>query len=215
MATIERPTWDRVARAYDLQAPLERPALRALAEMLAIGGDERLLDLGTGTGQLLRLLADGSPRPRVAIGLDSSGAMLAKAAARPLPPGWRVEHGEAEDPAFADRSFELVTAAFLLHLLDRPTRARVITASRRLLRPGGRLGVITVAPARTRAGAWLAAPLERLAARSTGALAGLRALDPRDELSRGGFEVHECRRVRRGYPSLCVVAESMPNDTGG
>lgn len=178
--------------------------------MLLIGGEERLLDLGTGTGQLLRTLAGGTPRPRVAIGLDSSPAMLARAATRPLPPGWRVERGEAENPAFADRSFDVVTAAFLLHLLDRPTRARAIAESRRVLRPGGRLGVITVAPARTRAGTWLAAPLHRLAARSSGALAGLRALDPRDELTRGGFEVLESRRVRRGYPSLCVVAESTP-----
>ncbi len=38
-------------------------------------------------------------------------------------------------------------------------------------------------------------------------MAGLRVLDPRGELTDGGFCVRAARRTGRGYPSLVVVAE--------
>ena len=202
--SARRPDWDRLAAAYDWQLPLERPALRALLGLLDVREDERLLDAGTGTGALLRELARQG-QPRQAVGLDRSATMLARA--RPLlPPGWELVRGDAERMPFDDASFDVVAAAYLLHILDADQRARVLGELHRVLKPSGRVGVVTVAPPRSRVGSWLASPIHAAAKRRGGALAGLLPLDPRSELAGSGFRVTAYRRTRLGYPSLCVLA---------
>ena len=42
--------WDRAARAYEWQVPLERAPLRKLLDMLDIGSDERVVLVITGDG---------------------------------------------------------------------------------------------------------------------------------------------------------------------
>jgi ubiquinone/menaquinone biosynthesis C-methylase UbiE len=198
-----RPDWNRLAGAYVWQVPLERPALRALLALLEPGANERLVDIGTGTAALLHELARLPRRPERAVGLDSSPGMLARA--RRLPTGWELVQGDAESLPFDDASFDVATATYLLHILDARQRTQVLAELCRILRPAGRVGVVTVAPPRTRLGSWLNRPV-RAAAKRGGALVGLRPLDPRADLSASGFQVTASRRVRLGYRSLCVVA---------
>ena len=82
----------------------------------------------------------------------------------------------------------------------------ILAELHRVLRAGGRLGVVTVAPPRSQLGAALSWPVREAARRSRGALAGLRPLDPVPDLVGAGFRVTSQRRVDRGYPSLCVAA---------
>lgn len=206
MAAEGGPNWDRGAALYGLQEGLERPALGALAAMLARRPwDGPLLDVATGTGAMLEALAALPGPPPGAVGVDASTPMLARVGA--LPPGWRVIEADARELPFEDGEFTAATAAYLLHTLDCGDRASVLAEARRVLRRGGRLGLVTVAEPRGILGRPLLGPLSRLAARSHGALVGLRALDPREELRAAGFDLLAARRVSRGYPSLCVVAE--------
>jgi ubiquinone/menaquinone biosynthesis C-methylase UbiE len=184
-----------LARLYDRQLSLERPALEAALALLGVRPHERLLDVATGTGALLRELAVRSERPRHAVGLDASHAMLA--GARGLPPGWELVRGDAGALPFEEASFDVATAVYLLHTLERGDRASVIAELARVLRPGGRLVVVTVDSPRPRLRSLLADAPRR---------SGLRPLDPRPELT--GFSVCAARYVRRGYPSLCVLAEA-------
>jgi ubiquinone/menaquinone biosynthesis C-methylase UbiE len=131
--------------------------------------------------------------------------MLARAPS--LPPGWRLVEADARALPFPEASFDVVTAAYLLHFLDGGDRRRVIEETRRVLAPGGRVGVVTVAPPAGPLATLVSRPVRALARRSSGALAGLRPLDPREELSAAGLRPLRARRVRAGYPSLCVVAE--------
>jgi ubiquinone/menaquinone biosynthesis C-methylase UbiE len=199
-----RDNWDRLARVYDWQLPLERPTLRALLELLDVGETERLLDVGTGTAALLRELARRPRPPERAIGLDSSAEMLARAGE--LPPGWELVRGAAESLPFENGNFDVATAAYLFHTLNQDARASILAELRRVVRPGGRVGVVTVAPPRTRLAVWLSWPIRAAARRSGGVLVGLRPLDPVPELVTSGFHVTARRRVALGYPSLCVVA---------
>jgi ubiquinone/menaquinone biosynthesis C-methylase UbiE len=197
-------SWDRVARFYDLQLWLERAALGVALDMAQIGAEDSLLDIGSGTGGLLRELAKRGAAPREAIGIDLSPKMLARAPA--LPAGWRLARGDAAQLRLPDRSFDVVTATYLLHLLGPGQRAAVLTEARRVLRRDGRLVAVTVAPPRSEA---LARILDRAFGRArsgTGILAGLRPLDPRPDLERAGFAVQGARRSYRGYPSLVVAA---------
>ena len=207
---VSGPNWDRAARFYDLQLPLERPALDAAVELAGAAPEDRLLDVATGTAGLLRRLARRPSRPKRAVGSDVSTEMLARAPT--LPPGWELQPADARALPFPDASFDLATACYLLHLLTAPTRHQVLGEIARVLRPGGRLVTVTPAEPRTRAGRTVAAPVIALARRSSGLLAGLRPLDPTHELTAAGFALRCVRRVARGYPpSVCVLAERLPH----
>jgi SAM-dependent methyltransferase len=112
-----------------------------------IGGEgpiERLLDIGTGTGRILELMAPHSER---SIGLDLSHEMLQLARAN-LDEA-RLSHasvrqGDLHRPPFEAASFDVAVMHHVLHLLDDPGGAVVDAA--RLLRPGGRLLVADFAP---------------------------------------------------------------------
>lgn len=184
-------------RIYDWQMPLERAALAAAAELAAPGESDRLLDVATGTGGLLRVLSRRSPRPAEVVGIDSSASMLAVAAAKGLPVGWRLLPADARRLPFPDRRFEVVTACYLLHLLDREARTRTIAEIARVLRPTGRVVTVTVESRQQAA----RAALTRLPRRS-----GLRPLDPSHELRAAGLEPRRASFVRDGWPSVCVLA---------
>jgi len=184
--------------------PLERTALRAAAELASPAWQDRLLDLATGTGGFLRELAVHPPGPAGVVGLDPSAAMLRRVP--PLPPGWRLIQARAESVPLPDQSFEIVVASFLLHTLEPPHRDAVLREARRLLRPDGRLVVVTMAPPSSRVMRTLAAPLLALARSSGGALAGLRPLDPGPDLKRAGFVLRATRRTGLGYPAFVVLA---------
>jgi len=185
------------ARLYDRQLSLERPALRAALALARPEPSDHLLDVATGTGALLRELATRSERPARAVGIDASGSMLARVGG--LPGGWTLRRADASALPFADQSFDLVTAVYLLHTLDPVTRATVSGELRRVVREGGRVVTVTVATPRPR--------LRRLMSRVP-RRHGLCPLDPSRELE--GLVVREARYVRRGYPSLCLRAERPP-----
>jgi ubiquinone/menaquinone biosynthesis C-methylase UbiE len=192
-----------LGRIYDWQLPLERAALAAAAELAAPSETDRVLDVATGTGGLLRELARRRPRPAEVVGIDRSASMLAVAAAHGPPVGWRLLPGDAGRLPFPDRRFEVVTACYLLHLLDREARARTIAEIARVLLPGGRVVTVTVESRRPAA----RAALTRLPRR-----AGLAPLDPSHELGAAGLEPQRARFVRDGWPSLCVLAQRRPGD---
>ena len=98
----------------------------------------RVLDLGTGTGQMARGLARGGAE---VVGLDPAGALLAASRGLDRPAGVATEHirAKAETLPFADASFDGVTAAQCWHWFDGPLVAAEV---RRVLRPGGPLALV-------------------------------------------------------------------------
>ncbi len=200
----ETSRWDALASSYRRQLWLERRALRMLLNQVAVTPGETLLDVATGTAALLDELARAPARPDRAIGLDSSGAMLALAPS--LPEGWRLLRGDATALPFGDASFDVVTACYLLHVLPTAPRRAAITEIARVVRPGGRVATLTVAPPRGRLTRVLSAPVRAAAGRSAGRLRGLRPFDPGGELAAAGLRETARARSLAGYPSLCLVA---------
>jgi SAM-dependent methyltransferase len=132
--------WEAVRRCHVSEYDVEALLLDAVGA--APLGD--LVDIGTGTGRVLQLLARQASR---AIGIDRSAAMLA--AARPAfdDPDFahvQLRHGDMARLPLATHSADLVVMHQVLHFSDEPDRA--LREIGRIVRPGGRALLIDFAP---------------------------------------------------------------------
>jgi len=134
------PDWDRIRSLHAPESVVESAVLEALGSTPM----RDILDLGTGTGRMLQLLA---PRAQRAVGLDASHAMLSVARANLEKAGLnRIElrQGDIYAPPFPRNTFDLVVIHQVLHYLDDPARA--LREAGRLVAPGGRILVVDFAP---------------------------------------------------------------------
>jgi demethylmenaquinone methyltransferase / 2-methoxy-6-polyprenyl-1,4-benzoquinol methylase len=104
---------------------------------------QRILDVATGTGMVAVALARHAACEVLAV--DQSEAMLAGARARiesdpRLANQISLVRGEAEQLPFADGEFDAVTFTYLLRYVD--DRAATMRELARVLRPGGRIGMV-------------------------------------------------------------------------
>jgi trans-aconitate 2-methyltransferase len=95
----------------------------------------RVLDLGCGTGDLTRL-AHERLAARETLGIDSSGAMLAKAATHA---GAGVSFRLGDIATFGDGGFDVVLSNAALHWV--PDHAALLTRLAALVAPGGQLAL--------------------------------------------------------------------------
>jgi ubiquinone/menaquinone biosynthesis C-methylase UbiE len=119
-----------------LQAERSAALNSRLDELLSLSGDERALDVGTGTGAFAFALA---PRVREMVGVDRDEAMVERA--RESAPG-NVEFvvADGEQLPFDSFSFDLSVTARTLHHTARPELA--IAELTRVTRPGGTILVV-------------------------------------------------------------------------
>ncbi len=102
--------------------------------------EAQALDVACGPGTLACAMA---PRVRTVCGLDLTPAMLRQARAAGTERGLanlRFVCGEAERQPWPDASFDLAVCGYSIHHFSDPER--ILVEVRRLLRPGGRLGLV-------------------------------------------------------------------------
>jgi SAM-dependent methyltransferase len=129
-----------------LNRALGRPAVRRLhrhsAEGLAVGPGDHLLDVGCGLGSVaLQLGEQAGPEGRV-LGVDASRLMVEEATRRATSEGRPATFvvGDALRLDLPDGAFDVCRSERTLQWLDDPVRA--VSEMARVLRPGGRLGLI-------------------------------------------------------------------------
>src|SRR5580692_10003265 len=144
-ARIASESFRRQGADWDEMRALDLPAAEVEAALLHLVPEDagRLLDIGTGTGRVLELLA---PRISRGLGIDASKAMLALARSRLSRAGCAhcaVRLGDMYRLPLADASFDLVVLQMVLHYAEDP--AGVLAETARVLRPGGTAIVIDLA----------------------------------------------------------------------
>ncbi|MFW6192324.1 MAG: class I SAM-dependent methyltransferase, partial [Gemmatimonadota bacterium] len=145
-AVSDRPrAVERLAEDYSGSAPAYArlwgptilPLTLPLLDELPLGAARRVLDVGTGSGDLLPHLRARAPRARV-VGVDGSSGMLAEAAARGRGP---LVMMDARALAVPGRAIDVVSFAFVLFHLPRPAEA--LREARRVLRAEGAVGLVS------------------------------------------------------------------------
>jgi phosphatidylethanolamine/phosphatidyl-N-methylethanolamine N-methyltransferase len=129
--------YDKLAKVYDLIfGPTLHPGRLRAIQRMNIQPGERVLEVGVGTGINLSLY----PGTCSVTGIDFSGSMLEKArerAARNENRHIRLLQMDAADLKFADGSFDIVYAPYLISVVPDPVK--VAQEMRRVCRPGGRI----------------------------------------------------------------------------
>ncbi len=129
--------YDKLAKVYDLTfGPTLHPGRLQAIQRMGIQPGERVLEVGVGTGINLSLY----PKNCTVTGIDFSGSMLEKArerAQRKDIRNMRLLQMDAGDLKFADDSFDIVYAPYLISVVPDPVK--VAQEMHRVCRPGGRI----------------------------------------------------------------------------
>lgn len=133
--------FDRWARTYDrhwmqrrIFEPVQLTVLSLAAEEIA--KPAAILDIGCGTGRLLRLAASRFPEARL-FGVDAAIEMVKQAEASTGPDSAiHFQHATAEDLPFPDSQFDLVFSTLTFHHWH--DQSLGVAEVARVLAPGGR-----------------------------------------------------------------------------
>lgn len=193
--------WDRIRSMHVSEGEVENEVCRALGD----GPFRLFVDLGTGTGRMLELLAGRYER---GIGFDINHTMLDYARSKIEASGLRsasVRHGDLYDVPLPDGAADAIVMHQVLHFLTEPLQA--IREAGRILAPGGRLIIVDFAPhameflretyAHERLG-FAAAQMAQWLAEAGLSLEEARELGPADRMDQGKLTVTVWHAVRPG-----------------
>jgi SAM-dependent methyltransferase len=129
---VERAAWTRSAPIYaENTAQLTSQAVSTLLETAQLTSASRALEVGCGPGHITAKMADTGA---TVTGVDLVPAMIDTA--RTLHPDLEFVEANVEQLPFADDTFDVVLANFVIHHFARPDVA--CTEIKRVLKPGGR-----------------------------------------------------------------------------
>ncbi len=144
-----RAYYNKVAKVYDVLAERsEQPMREAGLHKLDPQPGERILEIGFGTGHCLVVLARAVGPTGKVYGIDIAENMLAEARKLLDRKGLsdRVElcRGDAASLPYTAGSMDGIFASFTLELFDTPEIPQVLAEWKRVLRPHGRIGVVSL-----------------------------------------------------------------------
>lgn len=136
-----REQYDRLAAQYDRRwSSYITNTLSFLQDWTQISPQDKVLDIGCGTGEFERLVLTQQPTQEI-IGVDISEKMLAIARQKlHAYPNVAFHTAPASALPFADRSFDIVVSASSFHYFEDPVAALV--EMKRVLQPHGRVVIL-------------------------------------------------------------------------
>lgn len=140
VATVYERLWRPVA-FYAASGVTTGAEQRRAASALRLSAAQRLLDVACGPGNFTGSLAEQLPDGGLAVGFDISEPMLTRAVLDNSTARTCYVRGDAHALPFADATFDAVCCFGALYLMPEPFR--VAREMIRVLRPGGRIAVLT------------------------------------------------------------------------
>jgi len=144
-----RESYDRISRFYDYtEGIFEKKSINIALEHLNIKEGEVVLEIGFGTGNALIKIAECIGKSGLVYGIDISPKMLEKTKRKinklGLSDRIKFTSGDALKLSYPDKKFNAVFLSFTLELFDTPEIPEILKEIRRVLRPGGRLGIVSL-----------------------------------------------------------------------
>lgn len=206
---VTKAGYDRLSKWYDAIAGSfsKKPRADGLHKLDARQG-EIVLEIGFGTGHCIEALAESVGAAGKVYGLDLSEGMRRVTQSRVDRAGLagRVELrlGDATRLPFEDNLFDAIFSSFALELLDASEIPIVLNQCWRVLKPGGRLGVVSLSKLAVK-GNWVS-KLYRLASERCPDLAG-NPYFVRKALEEAGFRILNGETVSlMGLPVEIILA---------
>ncbi len=186
--------WDELRALYVHDDEVEQQLCALIAEEQV----SDLLDIGTGTGRVLEILAE---KVGHAVGIDLSSDMLMLARSKLQRARLRncvVRKGDMHHLPLGEANFDAVTIHQVLHYAERP--AKVIQEAARVLRPGGRLFIVD----------FQAHGLDFLRSEHEHRWLGFEEENMADWLKAAGLKAEECRRLKGDPLTICIWTARLP-----
>lgn len=144
-----RTNYNRLSRWYDVLAGRTEEKYRQIGmQLLDLQPGERVLEIGFGTGHCLIEFAQVSGSDGLVCGIDLSDGMATISQDRILVAGFSDRVGialaDASQTPFVEECFDTIFMSFTLELFDTPEIPQVLRQCRRILRPDGRLALVTM-----------------------------------------------------------------------
>ncbi len=144
-----KQSYDRISKYYDFFAgAFERKHAKMTLGRLSMREGETVLEIGFGTGYCLKQIAELVGKTGKAYGIDISDGMIGITKRRLEKTGLagRVELrcGDAATLPYGDNIFDAVFMSFTLELFDTPEIPKVLHQIKRVLKPEGRFGIVSM-----------------------------------------------------------------------
>ena len=191
----------------------DKELIERIVKAAGIKSGETVLEIGFGTGYCLVEIAKRVGTAGKAYGIDVTPEMVGLARRRLEKEGLaeRVElyQGDARETPYENRQFDAVYMAAALELFDTPDIPKVLAEIKRVLRPTGRLGVISM-PKEGHENSITLRFYERMH-RAFPRYASCRPIYVEDSVSGAGFEIIKAEEVMLGglFPMKIVMARSV------
>lgn len=205
--------YDLLGAGQDSQAFYETAAVRDLVAHLELATCHSVIEFGFGTGRLAaELLSAHLPAGATYLGMDISATMvrLAKSRLRPFAARAEVRQSDGIPRIDAeDDAFDRFISTYVLDLLSDDDIRAVLTEARRVLKPDGLLGLVSLTNGSSALSRLVSTTWRGLHGISPWLVGGCRpiAIDSFLESMRWRIE-HQNVIVRFGVPSEIVVARA-------
>ncbi len=137
-----RRFYDRLGARHDMGAMFEREAKARGVALLDVQPGDTVLNAGAGTGKDNAVLAEAAAPSGSVVAIDLSAMMLSLGRQRAA----RAAYCQSDVTAlpFEERRFDRILATYLIDLLPATSIAGAMAEFRRVLRPGGRLALVSL-----------------------------------------------------------------------
>jgi ubiquinone/menaquinone biosynthesis C-methylase UbiE len=198
-----RRYYDRISPFYQTLTSSESSIILQGVERLAVQPGERLLEIGCGPGTGLKLIAETTPGIEAITGLDLSRKMLRQSQRKQISPIPHYIQGDGAHLPLASEAFETLFSAFTLELFSEEDIHKVLGECRRVLKPNGRLGIVSlVGSPRT-----ISVRLYELAHRLFPVAVDCRPIPVAELLEQNGFYIQTAEKTLNwGLPVMITVS---------
>jgi len=196
-----RSLYDFLSLFYNLITWYEAGAQKKALEIADMKEGAKVLEVGFGTGKNLSKCAKKVGNTGKVYGIDISSKMLNRARRSirdcDLSEKTDLVLGDASEEPFLESSFDVIFSSYVLDLIDTPTIPRILSEFKRLLKPGGRVILVSL----TKGSKWFdnMKLYEWIYARSPSLLGGCRPITLARYLQQSGFRHIGKKFVRAGF----------------